>query len=1430
MMKYYELYFRKRNRLIGGAGVFLFILFIFPLQILAQKQAILMKNTHTLSIGKTIPSSHTQISPLNSPTIAPQDDEACNQITSTPSSGIENGLGNLHDLEFANDLVIPENKNYVLQGIDFRILSEPGEDIGEFKIAFYEDSGNGPGNELNVISGVTPTSEENLGQEFDFDYTEISIEFDEPVELGGSSEETIYWVGILLENYGGSSSYLEVTSELNTPNMTYYYEEDAGEWVSSLDDPTFMEAYDGVVSFFGECEELETCSGQPDAGEITAGESLEICSDSSFSLTVTGSSQAAGLSYQWQQKSPDEENWTAIEEATNSSLQLDDGINEDTDYRRQITCSDSNESAYTESISVTLKPLSECFCIPSYTVGCSLDDTLNAVYLAGESETLDNQTDCSPNSYGDYTDLTAPDLIPGETYTLTAASSYFFPSSEDLRAWIDFNGNGTFEENEEIANTNGNGLESSGSDFDFQVPEDTEAGNYTMRVRLVYSGGSSIDPCSEEAYGETEDYTVTIIQLEDCEGPVSAGDPTETELNLCANIPFTLEVTGVSDPAEGLTRQWQSSPAGEEDWSDIEGAQSNTYVVNDGIEEPMDFRYVVTCSFGEEEDISDTISTLINAPEECYCTPGATNPSYYINNFSTQNAGENISNMDSGFSDGGYGDFTDQTVSQVPGGEVDFEADLEIGTFGFRIWVDWNKDGQFDEDEVAYQSSSYSDSQSGSFTVPDDAVVGETRMRIVNHWLDSSGNIDPCSTSHTYGEFEDYTFNVVALEECTGEVTAGDPVDTEIDICAEIPFSISVEDPTGLAEGLIRQWQSKPANADDDAWEDLEGAISPNYYVNEGILEETDYRYYVQCNEDTPDYSETIHVSLKPGYECYCTPSGSSNNSDEIINFSLDDFSNDSAPSEGTNGYSDYTDLGPIQLIPGIEYSASLTSGSGSGNHGAAIWIDYNDDGIFSEDEKVAYIDNSIGANETVDFPEFIASSQVGEHRLRVQYTYYQDGIDLDPCNITTSYSETEDYTVLIVDVNCFPPTHIAFQFITDNSAQVIWDGDDDTNNSWLVTYGEEGFDPETEGITLDIQGDPVADLIDLDSETTYDVYVISVCDDDESPLIGPKTFTTYGESPENTRLCNAYELTPNSGCIGGPYEIEGAFEEAYEPTGSCFNDFHGTNSVWFTFVAPANGEATITTDFNSTNFNTELSAYGAPADCTDASTLGEEVGCATTGSDLELTELTPGEVYYVRVAGFNHEVGQFCIEVQLDESQPTSCETPSAITFGDIDDTSAQVSWTANGGETHWEVAYGEVGFSMEDAIAILDVASTQVILSELQPETTYEVYIRAVCSSNFKSDWAGPESFITDQMDVDQEVFNNFSFYPNPVENLLAIEAQTPIENVIVFNLLGQKIIEIQPENLSTIVNAETWQSGVYLMKVTLNGMEKTFRVIKK
>ncbi len=170
------------------------------------------------------------------------------------------------------------------------------------------------------------------------------------------------------------------------------------------------------------------------------------------------------------------------------------------------------------------------------------------------------------------------------------------------------------------------------------------------------------------------------------------------------------------------------------------------------------------CTSVTVDGTSHTPSTTAPAGNRLidYCTfSNSSGGSYYIDDFVTTGGTANITNNSSGFATNGYGDYTSMTVTQEQGGSIDYSVSFGSSssyTFGLSIWVDWNQDGDFsDAGENVYQSSSYSSSFSGTITVPTSATIGDTRMRLVADYSDSSPD-DPCSSS--VDEMEDYTFHV----------------------------------------------------------------------------------------------------------------------------------------------------------------------------------------------------------------------------------------------------------------------------------------------------------------------------------------------------------------------------------------------------------------------------------------------------------------------------------------------------------------------------------------------------------------------------------------------------------------------------------------------------------------------------------------------
>jgi PKD repeat protein len=136
-----------------------------------------------------------------------------------------------------------------------------------------------------------------------------------------------------------------------------------------------------------------------------------------------------------------------------------------------------------------------------------------------------------------------------------------------------------------------------------------------------------------------------------------------------------------------------------------------------------------------------------------YCTSSGNNQNYeYI-------AGVQVANLNNSSGASAYSNFTGMTADLTAGGNAG--VSLTPGFVGssytewWKIWIDYNIDGDFEDSGEEVFSGSGSSTVSGSFNVPSGAS-GETRMRVSM----SYSTYPPYCGTFTYGEVEDYTVDI----------------------------------------------------------------------------------------------------------------------------------------------------------------------------------------------------------------------------------------------------------------------------------------------------------------------------------------------------------------------------------------------------------------------------------------------------------------------------------------------------------------------------------------------------------------------------------------------------------------------------------------------------------------------------------------------
>ena len=307
--------------------------------------------------------------------------------------------------------------------------------------------------------------------------------------------------------------------------------------------PTAMDGCP-VGQFYGEVEDYDfvvvasaSCTGTPVAG-TAASTATAICPGVNYTLSLTGATQAAGLTYQWQSAPSATGPWTNIPTGTTPSFVTSQTVN--TWYQCIVTCSGS--SATSSVVAVTTNSFLNCYC-PSAATYNSYGDIQRV-----ELNTIDNSSTSCTGTYSDYTSISTL-LSPGTTYPmeLDLMNCSFGTYNYGTRVWIDLDHNGIFDTYELLHDSYPSlpSLVSVNVPFNITIPSTALSGLTRMRI-VIAESVIAPSPCGPYNWGETEDYMVNITAPPTC--------PQPTNLSLIQANNTTAQVEWV---AGGSETQWQ---------------------------------------------------------------------------------------------------------------------------------------------------------------------------------------------------------------------------------------------------------------------------------------------------------------------------------------------------------------------------------------------------------------------------------------------------------------------------------------------------------------------------------------------------------------------------------------------------------------------------------------------------------------------------------------------------------------------------------------------------------------------------------------------------------------------------------------------------------------------------------------------------------
>ncbi|MBN4052355.1 PKD domain-containing protein, partial [Sphingobacteriaceae bacterium AH-315-L07] len=167
--------------------------------------------------------------------------------------------------------------------------------------------------------------------------------------------------------------------------------------------------------------------------------------------------------------------------------------------------------------------------------------------------TINNSTGSAQDDPG-YLDLTCSQTTQvqaGNCYPISVATGA--TNDEDVKVYIDYNNNGTFELPDELAFSSEDKTQNHSGTICIPCDADTAT---LLRMRVVDDFyPNAITPCGSLQYGQTEDYGIYIIP---CTNPPKT-KMSVTDSTICTNVSINFTDISAQDPTSGIPTSWSWS-------------------------------------------------------------------------------------------------------------------------------------------------------------------------------------------------------------------------------------------------------------------------------------------------------------------------------------------------------------------------------------------------------------------------------------------------------------------------------------------------------------------------------------------------------------------------------------------------------------------------------------------------------------------------------------------------------------------------------------------------------------------------------------------------------------------------------------------------------------------------------------------------------
>tara|TARA_B100000780_G_C21125985_1_gene456904 strand:+ start:2516 stop:6877 length:4362 start_codon:yes stop_codon:yes gene_type:complete len=761
------------------------------------------------------------------------------------------------------------------------------------------------------------------------------------------------------------------------------------------------------------------------------------------------------------------------------------------------------------------------------------------------------------------------------------------------------------------------------------------------------------------------------------------------------------------------------------------------------------------------------IITSFNLSAQTYCTTGLYTTGCTVGDNLDNVTLNNIVQVATGCSTGGYGDYTTDTVQIQQTAQLVLSVTSGYSGQWYAIWIDGNDDGDFDDSGEHLWSASQAGPSANvvyaeNIVIPTTVSQGAHRMRLRCKWSGTALLATESCSSFTYGEVHDYTVYVGAPPVCPQPyyLTSGAKTDTSLSFSYTSTDSIfEIEyGPTGFTQGTGTTVTVTSTNP----------TIS-------GLNSNSCYEFYVRANCSsagngyslwngpieicTPCVTQSLPMSedftVWPP-NCFILTGGSSL-WDQDANAAHADMSSSFGSNETR-----YLTTAPVSLNSlarvKFKWSHALTSNPSrlalvARVAGSSSWDTLWDvqGSAFDSQDGAAFNAPGTYKSEMLNLDSLIYYGVSAEFRFVGSSSYGPDA--------------WLDDLVIEQQPLCPEPTSLGVSSISDTSASTTWNS---AGSNFVVQWGPVGFTVGTGNLDTVNSSNHV--ISGLSANQSYEYYVMRNCTgqgNGTSTWTGPYVFTTLcspftaslgyyedwdsysdGDSPA------CWTITGSGFGFTAEVQLPSTFQTAAYTTPN-YISIYNSSATNVTFVSPLlsdlqqNNSQIRMRLAKSSSFSQSKLIVGTmsspglqssfiPVDTIDLTTNFDEYTVAfpavNAGHSHVALRLSQSQYYYVYLDDFIFETQPTCLPAQNISAAPGATTAAIAWTHGDPLTTGSYVAWGPSG----FNPGTGSVSNS------VLVTGNTYSITG-LTPSTSYTVWVADSCGIGNIGPWQGPVSFTT-------------------------------------------------------------------------------------